>query len=371
MNVLLVVTRAGIGGAQRSVLELARELSARGHRVTVGAGERGWLFEEAARLGVTLREFRWLRRTNNPLFAVLFACELWSFLGKAAEPAVVHLNSSNPLPGALAAKLRGMRTVFTARGLSTLDEGYEASPLLRVLYWSWFALWFLFVDVVVAVSARNAERLRKLRLGGRKVVVIPNGLNPGNLSFMERGEARARLGVLDTDVAVLVLGRLEYAKNQRLLIEAWPQVVARQPHARLVLVGDGPDEEKLRTLAAEKGLGDRILFAGAFASGSRLIPGADVVALPSRYEGWPVALMEAMFAGAAIAAADVGGVSEQVGDAGVIVPRDASPAIWAEAVADLVGNPEKRAELAAKAKERSALWTADKMIARYEEAYRA
>lgn len=370
MKVLLIVTRAGIGGAQRSVLELARELSARGHQVTIGAGERGWLFEEASRLGVSLREFRWLRRSSNPLFAILFAYELWSFLGMSKEPGVVHLNSSNPLPGALAAKLRKMRVVFTARGLSTLDEGYETSLLLRALYWSWFKLWFLFVDRVVCVSTRNAERLKKLRLGGSKVVVIPNGLNPANLSFLERGEARTRLGAYDTDVVVLALGRLEYAKNQQLLIEAWPQVIAAQPHARLVLVGDGPDESKLKKLAANKHLGDRVHFAGAFAFGSRLIPGADIVALPSRYEGWPVALLEALFAGAAIVAADVGGVTEQIGDAGVVIPRESAPAVWAEAITNLVGDPARRTELIAKAKERSALWTADRMIDTYEAVYR-
>lgn len=367
-RVLLVVTRAGIGGAQRSVLELARELTARGHVVTVAAGESGWLMDEVTRLGCKTHQFEKLQRTSSPFAAIGFMLEMRAFL-KANPHEVVHLNSSNALPGAKAAKSHGAHVIFTARGLSMLDEGYEIGAALRGLYWTWFKLWFAFVDVIVCVSTRNAERLAKLHLAGSKVVVIPNGLNPANLTFMERSAARARLGANDTDVVVLSLGRLEYAKRQELLIRAWAQVISSQPHAKLVLVGDGPDEDVLKSLAKKENLGDRIHFAGAIPLASQLIPGADLIALPSRYEGWPVALLEALFAGVPIVSSDVGGVREQIGDAGIILPQDASPAMWAEAVTKLVGDVSLRGELGAKAKERSAMWTAAKMIGAYEKGY--
>lgn len=372
-RVLLVVTRAGLGGAQRSVLELSCQLRRRGHAVTVAAGEEGWLLEEVREEGGATHRFSRLKRATNPLHAATFAAELYQYVRKGQgnpRELVIHLNSSNTLPGALAAKIAGARTVFTARGLSMLDEGYEISSLLRALYRFWFWFWFWFVDGVVAVSTGNAERLRALGVLHGPVTVIPNGLDGDSLAFLDRAEARERIGARDAELAVVHLGRLEYAKRQEVLVEAWPAILAAVPQARLILIGDGPDETRLRELVRERGLEDAVRFAGPYPRAHEVLTGADVVVLPSRYEGWPVVLLEALIAGCAIAASDVGGVREQVGDAGVIVPASSDADAWAEALIALLKDPERREKLGAAARERSRLWTAQRMIGRYEELYR-
>lgn len=368
--VLLVVTKAGLGGAQRSVLELAREMTSRGRTVTVASGEEGWLLAEVRDLGIRTHVFRHLKRSVNPFNALRFLGECYRLFRSFPESPIVHLNSSNTLPAALAGKVAGARVIFTARGLSMLDEGYAIGMFLRSVYWAWFRVWLTFVDVVVCVSTRNAQRLEKLRLGRGKTAVIPNGLNPAGLRFASRETAREELGIQDEEFAVLLLGRLEYAKRQHVLVEAWPTVLERVPNARLILIGDGPDESRLRVLVEEGGLDGIVRFAGPIPNASRLIPAADLLVLPSRYEGWPVVLLEALNAGAAIAAADVGGIAEQLGDAGMVLPDKADASHWASQIVRLSADQELRAALASRARERAKLWVASRMIDAYLDAYR-
>ncbi len=117
------------------------------------------------------------------------------------------------------------------------------------------------------------------------------------------------------------IGGVTAKKGHVHLVRAAASLAARVPDARTVIVGLPVDPEPVRRAIAEAGLEDRVLLAGYHPAASRLLPAFDVFALPSRYEGMPVSLLEAMALGIPVVATRVGGVPEVVTDGvdGVLV----------------------------------------------------
>ncbi|QXE39300.1 glycosyltransferase family 4 protein [Streptomyces sp. GMY02] len=126
-----------------------------------------------------------------------------------------------------------------------------------------------------------------------------------------RAAARASLPLLatlePTTPLVVCVGRLCRQKGQDILLRAWRPVVRQMPQARLVLVGDGPDADVLRAIAPPS-----VLFAGAVADTAPWYRAADLVVLPSRWEGMAVAPLEAMASGRPVVLSDVDGARESL-----------------------------------------------------------
>ena len=149
--------------------------------------------------------------------------------------------------------------------------------------------------------------------------MIPNGvdLEAWPEASGEERSRRPRAGsALDERPTVVCVGRLSRQKGQDVLLEAWPAILAGVPEAQLVLVGDGPDEESLRSSA-----GPRVRLVGKRADVADWLAAADVVAFPSRWEGMSLGMLEAMASGRSVVASDVGGAQEALGgEAGAVVP---------------------------------------------------
>jgi glycosyltransferase involved in cell wall biosynthesis len=197
------------------------------------------------------------------------------------------------------------------------------------------------VDRVIAVS----RAARNFLVHGKgypsvKVVVVPNGRD---LSVFEPGTHRAAVRrelALDPGTPVVgVVGRLEAQKGHRYLIDAWRDVVAESPQARLLVVGDGSLRAPLQVQAGERGVADSVIFAGFRADIPRLLDAVDVVALPSLYEGMPLTAIEAAAMARPVAATSVDGTPEVVldGTTGLLVPP-ADPGALAHALLRLLGD---------------------------------
>lgn len=141
---------------------------------------------------------------------------------------------------------------------------------------------------------------------------------------------------VDGPIRLVTVGALAPRKGQEYAIEALSMLKESGVDATLDLVGAGPDEAKLRRLVADAGLGDLVSFAGEQEDPRPYLKRADVFLLPSRQEGFAVALLEAMATGLPVIATDVGGNAEALvdGEGGRIVPAQ-QPAAIAAAVADL------------------------------------
>ncbi|WP_344342662.1 glycosyltransferase, partial [Kitasatospora putterlickiae] len=169
-----------------------------------------------------------------------------------------------------------------------------------------------------------------------------------------RAAARAGLGLPDDAFVVGTVGNLTPKKDQATLLAAHAALLRSRPDARLLLVGAGPLDARLRARAAELGVADTVVFAGSRADVPELLPALDVFTLSSRQEGLPVALMEAMTSGLPAVVTRVGGMPEVLddGEQGLLVPPG-DPSALAGAFDRLAGDPDLRARMASAARERA------------------
>jgi glycosyltransferase involved in cell wall biosynthesis len=184
------------------------------------------------------------------------------------------------------------------------------------------------------------------------VRVIPNGIDFERMR-PSTGDARQRLRGelgLGDDLAVLVVARLHAEKGYDHLFEALPEIRrrTRQPF-RLLIAGEGPLRAAYEGRVRALGCGDVVRFLGFRKDIADLMIASDVFLLPSIAEAFGLALVEALYEGLPVVATRVGGIPEIVDDGidGILIPPASADAI-AGAVAELLSNPTKRAELAGK-----------------------
>ena len=248
------------------------------------------------------------------------------------NPDVVHLHSAKAgLCGRLAVRGR-LPTVFQPHAWS-----FEAvHGLLRKASAAWEARASRWSDVTVCVS--EAERRTAERHGIRgNIVVVPNRVDTVRWAPVDQLTARAEAGApLEAPIAVCV-GRLCEQKGQVDLVRVWRDVRAAVPDATLVLVGDGPDRERIVGQAA--GSQEGIHVVGHTADVASWFAVADVVVAPSRWEAMAMVPLEAQASGRAVIATDVAGMAEALGAGGVIVPRADHEALRSALVRELRDRP--------------------------------
>ena len=204
-------------------------------------------------------------------------------------------------------------------------------------------------------SAREIERALGLERGS--VEVIYNGVE----DFQVERTPSPGGTVIGT------IARLTDQKGIDVLLRAAADV----PDASFVLIGDGPDRAALETLAADLGVAERVEFAGWSEDARADLARFDVFALPSRYEGLPLAIIDAMLAGLPTVATRVGSIPEAIEDGvqGLLVPPD-DPAALAEALRRVAADPSLRERLGAAAREEAAArFTAEAMAREYRSLY--
>ncbi|MFE3638448.1 glycosyltransferase family 4 protein [Streptomyces sp. NPDC059168] len=328
------------GGVARVVLDLARAQLASGARVTACC-PGGALGSE---LRGTRAEFRPWRAARSPGPGLAGEVRRLARLIEEVRPELVHAHSAK---AGLAARLavRGrIPTVFQPHAWSFEAVGGVAAGLALC----WERRGARWADRVVCVS--EAERATGVRAGVHaSYAVIPNGIDTSRFSPAPAAAAAAGVRAellpdLDPSAPLVVcVGRLCRQKGQDVLLRAWEQVRHAAPDARLVLVGDGPDRDALRARAHPS-----VRFTGAVADTVPWYRAADLVVLPSRWEGMALAPLEALACARPVVLTDVGGARESLPPA--LAPRclvpTADPGALAAAVTSLLADAPLRAALA-------------------------
>ncbi|MEU9083120.1 glycosyltransferase [Streptomyces sp. NPDC048357] len=342
------------GGVARVVTDLVRAQTAEGLRAVVGCPPGGTLGDAARSAGAEVLTWRAGRSPGPGLPAELLGARQ---LLRRVRPDVLHAHSAKAgLAGRLAA--RGtVPTVFQPHAWS-FDAVGGATGALALRWERYGARW---ADRVLCVS--EAER----RAGETEGItarwsVIRNGVDlnhfrPGGPDpEQDRARARAELplpdafrgGLADGGPLAVCVGRICLQKGQDILLRAWPELLGTVPGARLALVGDGPDTERLRRTAPPG-----VLFAGAAADIRPWLRAADLVVLPSRWEGMALAPLEAMACGRPVLVSDVSGARESLppgqGRLCLVPPED--PTALAKALGRLLAEPPLLAELGEQARQ--------------------
>ncbi|MEM5776144.1 MAG: glycosyltransferase, partial [Anaerolineaceae bacterium] len=220
---------------------------------------------------------------------------------------------------------------------------------------------------MVVVSRQVLEQAVEDGIQPGRLVIIPNGV-PDAVNNPQHADAlRADLLPAPTGQVLLAVGRLVAPKAHTFLLNALPGVLEQHPQTAVVLAGDGPLRGELEAEALQLGIASRIRFLGVRADVTDLMAAADLFALPSRSEGMPLALLEAMRAGLPIIATDVPGVREALADGqcGLIVPAE-DPAALARALLRFLDDPAFAQQCGQSARVRfEQEFTLQKMMQRY------
>ena len=349
--IAIFVDRYAPGGTQRQMLELIGRIDRRRFRVhpvcfhTEGAwfdrlssmGEPVALFPihgfRQPRTVSQLRAFSAWCRANR--IEILQTCELYS-------------NIFGLPGGALASvpvRIGSRRGFVEPPGLQRMQRASYAAA-----------------HRVVANSHAAAERLRAEGVEDGKVLVIPNGIDP---------QAFRPHRYTGTPRHIMMIACLREEKRIDVLVRSMPRILQRYPDARLTLAGDGTCREPLTALVQELGLGSRVSFLGHRDDVPALLHEADVFVLPSRSEAFPNSIMEAMAAGVAVVASDVGGIPELVrnGVTGRLVPPGDVDALSSALIA-LLDNPGQVEEFGRAGRRRiEQTYSFDRMVEQFQTLY--
>lgn len=248
---------------------------------------------------------------------------------------LIHVHTPNAsVVSRLAARLAGRpypKVVYTAHGF----HFYTGAPWLNwLLYYPPERLASRWTDVLITINREDERRAAAFPGRGRSVYVPGVGVDlPLHAGHEDVACQRLRrdLSLAPDDLAVLCIAELNRNKNQAQLIRAIGELRRRGVPAVLLLAGAGPEEARCRQLAAEHGIAQAVRFLGYRRDVPQLLQAVDVVALLSRREGLPKALLEGLAAGKPLLATAVRGSRDLVvpGRNGYLVPVGDVPAVAA------------------------------------------
>lgn len=362
MRVMHVIEGMHQGGAESLVVEHVR-LASPGVTSTVVALNRGGpALAAAAAAGA---ETLVLGKGGARIAGLLRLSRLMK------ERRVDVVNGHNPtggLYGTLAARLAGVPvSIRTEHSIHYPGRGFRFYGPVEV------ALTWLAERVVCVCEASRASHAPRFPGLEGRFVTVPNGVGETPAPPRPRAATRSDLGLAPDQAVALTVGSLTPQKSQDVLLRAMAAARARAPRAVLLVAGEGRLRERLLALHAELGLGEAVRFLGPREDVPDLMEACDVFVLSSSREGLSVTLLEAMRAGRPAIATAVGGNAEAVADGvtGRIVPVGGVAAL-ADALADLLGDPARRASLGAAAQARwRERFTARRMVDETEALYRA
>lgn len=348
---LFIINSLGPGGAERSLVELLPDL--RGHGVDsvvvclsrhplgmepelIGSGfDVRWL-ESKGYLG-RVREVRNLIRSEAPnlVHTVLFEADVIGRLAAAGTgiPVITTIANTTYQPERISADVNlNPFKVSVVRGV----DGYTARHLTAAFH---------------AVSGAVKESaIESLNIDPENITVVHRGRDPkrlGTRSSERSALARANIGVGPSNPMVLTVGRQEFQKGHRYLVEAFARVVESHPEAVLVIAGrSGNATDDLTELVERLSIGEHVMFLGHRDDVPDLLAAADIFVFPSLWEGLGGALIEALALEVPIVASDLPALREVVGDGefGRLVPPGDSVAMT-ERIIELISKRDQRSRI--------------------------
>jgi glycosyltransferase involved in cell wall biosynthesis len=284
-------------------------------------------------LEVTEKRLHWVQ---DPKLNALF---------KKYRPTIVHTHLGGIVYAfVLAMKYRTPVRIHTLHNIAHQEMGTGPSRRVRLL-----AFRYRIGSFVPVAIAQEVARTFETLYGYRNPPLIPNGIPVHNFTPDPaiRSSVRQSLQCEPSSVVFIHIGRFFYQKNHELLVNAFAQIQS-QLHAsvELWLVGDGELRETVQHQVRAMGIESRVRFLGVRSDIPDLLRAADVFVFPSRWEGNPLSVMEAMAAGLPVVATAVGGVPELVEDgaSGILVPNEDLHGLVA-AMQRMAQNPDLREQM--------------------------
>ncbi|MBN1306072.1 MAG: glycosyltransferase family 4 protein [Anaerolineales bacterium] len=221
-------------------------------------------------------------------------------------------------------------------------------------------------SALVCVSEGSRRNALEEGVKADKIRVIPNGIGLSTPNPEKVSRLREEFGLANRKL-LLTVGRLVHQKAQEVLIEAMPAILAGHADLLLVIAGEGHKRQKFEALVTQFDLGEQIKLPGNRDDITELLALTDIFVLPSRWEGLPMALLEAMGSGLPVVATAVEGTRDVItdGEQGILIPPE-DRELLAQAIIHLLKDETLRQELGESARQLvQERYTTDRMCAQY------
>lgn len=340
MHIIHIIDSDGMYGAERALLLLAKESKSRGHAVTIGSmlaprDSRDDLGEAAVRLGINHVQFR----MRNGLNIAGLRRILRYVSAKGIHLIHSHGYRANILFGICPVQCRPCPIVATLHGWTAVSKVNKVA-----LYES---IERRIVTRLDAVAVVDDGMKRRLKTPSDQCVIhfIPNGVDLSSVatnrgSADEGEQAECNMAGTSERASILAISRLSREKGIDVLIRAFERVAKHDPIVRLQIAGSGAEESRLRALIEELGLQHRVQLLGFVENTDELYATARLLVIPSRTEGLPLVLLEAMSRRIPIVATSVGQMPNVLGNGefGLLVAPDSVPQL-ANAIVESLSDP--------------------------------
>jgi|GEM_PF-1705398 len=328
MNLLIINSAKEWGGTEKWALYTAYGLAAIGHKVYFGC--RTDLFPDRSMNDRV--EFVKFPFANNADFVTVF--EIRSFLKKHKIDIVIPTKQREYFLAGIAAKLCHVKVA----GLYGMDR-----PIHNFRNWIVFCKLF---DIVMVNAGKIIQILGQTKsFDTAKCKLVYVGVEPVTLSRQVRLKTRADLGIKENETCLMGIGRIAPQKGFDYAIKALALLADKHPSVKLILAGDG-DIEYYRKIAIEYKVDSKVVFTGFRTDIHELVQAMDIFWLPSRSEGIPNTMLEAMSAHKPVVVFDIAGITEIIknGQNGIVVPfEDVNE--FCESTAALIDNPSEMTRL--------------------------
>ncbi|NLW48835.1 MAG: glycosyltransferase family 4 protein [Firmicutes bacterium] len=328
MNILLLFSHPWkFGGGETYVLSLAKGLVEREHNVVLVTGLVNSDLQVA-----NVHHYQLPFRTKNPFKYFTIYQQLKQVLLKH-DINIIHAQYRTAgYYGAMIKRKMGIPFVLT------LHDDWHNAPFKSIHG-------KLFKHVIAVSEAIREQFIRKFVAEPKNVVTIYNGVdekkfNDKILLKSKAEDFKKRFGILPKEKVITLLGRIRRAKGHFDLIDALDYMKSCSIPFRFLIVGDGPEKEDLLNRVVEKGLSDKVVFAGYQSDVPVVMTATDILVLPSYREAMPLSIIEAMLVQKPVIASAVGGIVEIIEPNynGVLI-QPGSPQQLAEEIIKLLENP--------------------------------
>ncbi|GAB4536383.1 MAG: glycosyltransferase family 4 protein [Thermodesulfovibrionia bacterium] len=356
MRILHTEWSDGLGGQERRILSEAKGLIDRGHDVTIVCRKGSRIRDEAIKQGIETETIpmRWSWDIEGIL-------RLYLFIKKRRFHVVNTHSGIDSWIGGISARLAGVPLLIRTRHLNI--------PLKRNI------LNFIHYLPDVYITCGEEMRMNLIKNCGfpeDKVVSIPTGVDNGFFEVNRDKDGQRRYGIPDDSPVITNIGILRRVKGHEVTLMAVKGVIEEIPHARFLIVGDGPRRKALEGLVDELGIRKFVIFTGYVDDVREILSISDVVVLSSWSEGLPQGILQAMASGVPVVATRVGGVPEVIihKETGVLVEPGDREAL-AKGIIRILKDPMLRDHTVRKARELvRSKYTLNHMLDRIETLYR-
>ena len=370
-KILQVITLSDWGGAQRVVFDIADSLDKEKFEVEVACSPKGLLVEKLRARNIKVYEIKNLVRRISAIEDTKAFFALKKIIKKEKYD-IVHCHSAKAgFLGRMAAKLAGVKKIYyTVHSWSFYNKGEFG--FMEKVFIAMEKIGSVGVSKIICVSGRvMADGIRKKIANHKKFLLIRNGIdfNVEN----KRDEIRASYGIKPKDIVLGMTARLAYPKDPMLFLRLAKEILKISPNAKFVLVGDGPIKGECQNFVKNQKLEEKVLLLGEKSplEARELFFVFDIFVLLSNFEGMPITVLEAMFAGLPVVASIVGGIPEMIEkEKGGFLVRNNYFGEIKEQIEYLIKNPQIRKQMGEyNLQKAKASFTLQRMVSQYENLY--